>query len=332
MLAHWMRLSIRHRLTHRYLGRSGPLRTIAHGRKIDVRISTLPTAFGEKVVIRILDDRSINVALEALGFSEDVLTMWRAQLEKPHGMVLVTGPTGSGKTTTLYASVRRMDDNRLNISTVEDPIEFNLPSATQVQVLEKVGMTYPVALRSILRQDPDVVMLGEIRDAETTLIAIKAALTGHLVLSTLHTNDAPASITRLISIGVDPCQISAGVNAILAQRLVRRICQNCREKYLPGDEMREFLTMQGFASNEVWRGGGCDRCRQTGYAGRLGIFELLIMDDCLRDTVARNPDVNLLRKLCHERGLVTLRQDGFQKVVKGQTTVDEILRVTEGAL
>ena len=319
-------------ISERRLPQDGRIRTIVHGRKVDLRMSTLPTGFGEKVVVRILDNRSINVPLEDLGFSENAMTIWKNQIDQPHGILLVTGPTGSGKTTTLYSSLRCMDGNQLNISTVEDPIEYNLPAANQVQVHEKIGMTFSAALRSLLRQDPDVVMLGEIRDAETARIAVQAALTGHLVLSTLHTNDAPASITRLINIGVEPYLISSAVNAILAQRLVRKICTSCREEYTPTDEMREFLNLQGFASDKVYRGKGCDRCRKTGYTGRAGIYELLVMDDHLRDMVTRNPDVNLLRKLCRERGLVTLREDGFQKVMKGITTVDEIIRVTENAM
>ncbi len=318
-------------ISERRLPQDGRIRTIVHGRKVDLRMSTLPTGFGEKVVVRILDNRSINVPLEDLGFGEDSMTIWKNQIDMPHGILLVTGPTGSGKTTTLYSSLRCMDGDKLNISTVEDPIEYNLPVANQVQVHEKIGMTFSAALRSLLRQDPDVVMLGEIRDAETARIAVQAALTGHLVLSTLHTNDAPASITRLINIGVEPYLISAAVNAILAQRLVRKICQTCREDYTPTEEMREFLTTQGFTSEKVYRGKGCDRCRKTGYSGRLGIYELLVMDDQLRDMVTRNPDVNHLRKLCRERGLVSLREDGFLKVKAGMTTVDEILRVTENA-
>ena len=319
-------------IAERRLPQDGRIRAMIHGRKVDLRLSTLPTPYGEKCVMRILDNKSINVALEDLGFSEDSLTIWKKQIDQPHGILLVTGPTGSGKTTTLYSSLRVMDGNKLNISTVEDPIEYHLAAATQVQVFDKIGMTFSAALRALLRQDPDVVMLGEIRDPETANIAVQASLTGHLVLSTLHTNDAPASVTRLINIGVEPYLISSAVNAILAQRLVRKICPNCKEEYKPTDEMREFLTLQGFASETMYHGKGCDRCRKTGYAGRIGIYELLIMDDSLRDLVTRNPDVNHLRKLCRERGLVTLREDGFQKVIKGLTTVDEIIRVTESAM
>lgn len=319
-------------ISERRLPQDGRIRAVVHSRKIDLRLSTLPCAVGEKVVMRILDNRSINVALEDLGFSDNVLTIWRNQIDQPHGILLVTGPTGSGKTTTLYSSLRCMDGNKLNISTVEDPIEYHLAQANQVQVHDKIGMTFAAALRSLLRQDPDVVLLGEIRDTETANIAVQASLTGHLVLSTLHTNDAPASITRLINIGVEPYLISSAVNAILAQRLVRKICANCREPYVPGDETREFLELQGLSSDKTFRGKGCDRCRKTGYAGRLGIYELMVMDDALRDIVTRNPDVNHLRKLAREKGLVTLRQDGFEKVLKGMTTVDEILRVTENSM
>jgi type IV pilus assembly protein PilB len=317
-------------ISERRLPQDGRIRAMMHERKVDLRMSTLPTAYGEKCVMRILDNRSINVALEDLGFSEDSLTLWQNAIDQPHGIVLVTGPTGSGKTTTLYSSLRSMDGNKLNISTVEDPVEYHLSQANQVQVHDKIGMSFSAALRALLRQDPDVVMLGEIRDAETARIAVQASLTGHLVLSTLHTNDAPSSITRLINIGVEPYLISASVNAILAQRLVRKICSQCKEVYEPTDEMKEFLTLQGW-TGDLHKGKGCDRCRKTGYAGRLGIYELLIMDDSLRDLVTSNPDVTQFRKLCRERGLITLRSDGFDKVRKGLTTVDEILRVTENA-
>jgi type IV pilus assembly protein PilB len=319
-------------ISERRLPQDGRIRAVVNERKMDLRLSTLPTGYGEKCVMRILDSRSINVSLEDLGFSPDAFTIWNNQIDQPHGIILVTGPTGSGKTTTLYSSLRAMDANKLNISTVEDPIEYHLPSATQVQVFDKIGMTFSAALRSLLRQDPDVVMLGEIRDTETANIAVQAALTGHLVLSTLHTNDAPASVTRLINIGVEPYLISSAVNAILAQRLVRKICKECKEEFKPSDEMKEFLALQGFRSDTTFHGKGCDRCRKTGYTGRLGIYELLVMDDALRDKVTANPDVNQFRKLCRERGLVTLREDGFQKVMKGLTTVDEILRVTENSV
>ena len=318
-------------ISERRLPQDGRIRAIVNDRKIDLRMSTLPTACGEKVVMRILDNRSISVPLEALGFSEKMLEQWRLQIDQPHGIVLVTGPTGSGKTTTLYSSLRTMDGNKLNISTVEDPIEYQLAQANQVQVFDKIGMTFSAALRSLLRQDPDVILLGEIRDPETANIAVQASLTGHLVLSTLHTNDAPSSVTRLINIGVEPYLISSAVNAIVAQRLVRKICVHCKEEFVPSEQTRIVLSNQGYATDKAWKGKGCDRCRKTGYSGRLGIYELLIMDDTLRDMVTANPDVIQLRRKCREKGLVTLREDGFDKVSRGLTTVDEILRVTESA-
>ena len=317
-------------ISERRLPQDGRIRAIIGDRKIDLRLSTLPTTNGEKCVIRILDNRSIQVKLEDLGFNPEILAQWKKQIDEPHGIILVTGPTGSGKTTTLYASLRQMDAQRMNISTVEDPIEYNLSAVSQTQVHERIGMTFAAALRSLLRQDPDVVMLGEIRDAETARTAIQAALTGHLVLSTLHTNDAPSSITRLINIGVEPYLIASAVNGVLAQRLVRRICNNCREEYVPSDEMKQFLLKQGYENDKAWRGKGCDRCRKTGYSGRQGIYEMLVMDDHLRDMVTQNPDVTAFRRMCRERGLITLRRDGFDKAKSGLTTVDEVLRVTEG--
>jgi type IV pilus assembly protein PilB len=316
-------------IAERRLPQDGRIRAVVQGRKIDLRMSTLPTANGEKTVIRVLDNRSINVPLEALGFSEEHYATWRELIDEPHGILLVTGPTGSGKTTTLYSSLRCLDGNKLNISTVEDPVEYHLGQANQVQVSEKIGMTFSAALRSLLRQDPDVVMLGEIRDAETARIAVQASLTGHLVLSTLHTNDAPASITRLINIGVEPYLISAAVNGILAQRLVRKICQSCKQPHTPSDELAKVLLRAGFTGGDLFKGAGCDKCRQTGYSGRVGIYELLKMDDALRDAVTTNPDVNVLRRMCRDGGLKSLREDGWRKVKAGMTTVDEVLRVTE---
>ena len=319
-------------ISERRLPQDGRIRAVVQGRKIDLRMSTLPTVAGEKIVIRVLDNRSINVPLEALGFSDDHLTTWRRLIDEPHGILLVTGPTGSGKTTTLYSSLRVMDAGKLNISTVEDPVEYHLQSANQVQVTDKIGMTFSAALRSLLRQDPDVVMLGEIRDGETARIAVQASLTGHLVLSTLHTNDSPASITRLINIGVEPYLISAAVNGILAQRLVRKVCDNCKVPFEPSDEQKKLYASNGFdPSRPMMRGEGCEKCRKTGYTGRLGLYELLEMTDALRDAVTTNPEVNALRRLCREAGLVTLREDGWQKVEQGLTSVDEILRVTESA-
>ena len=319
-------------ISERRLPQDGRIRAMVHGRKLDLRLSTLPTPNGEKVVLRILDTRSINVQLDDLGMDEDALLIWKNQIAHPHGIILVTGPTGSGKTTTLYSSLGQMDRAKLNISTVEDPVEYHLGGITQCQTHEKIGMTFASALRALLRQDPDVVMVGEIRDAETALIAIQASLTGHLVLSTLHTNDAPSSITRLINIGVEPFLIGAAVNAVLAQRLVRRICSHCKEMVMPEDGLLEHLAMHGIAMDQLAKGSGCDKCRNTGYSGRVGLYEILILDDHLRDKASGNPAVTEFRRLCIERGMVTLREDGFKKVAKGMTTVEEVLRVTEATI
>lgn len=319
-------------ISERRLPQDGRIRAMIHGRKLDLRLSTLPTAYGEKAVMRILDTRSIQVTLDELGMNEDQLLMWKHQIGQPHGIILVTGPTGSGKTTTLYASLGQMDRNSLNISTVEDPVEYNLGGITQTQTHESIGMSFAAALKSLLRQDPDVIMVGEIRDKETATIAIQASLTGHLVLSTLHTNDAPSSITRLINIGVEPYLIATAVNACLAQRLVRRICPACGEQIKPDEVIAEHLSMHGIAMDEVWHGKGCDKCRNTGYSGRVGLYELLVLDDGLRDRIAGNPNVTEFRRICMEKGMKTLREDGFFKVAKGRTTVDEVLRVTESTI
>ena len=319
-------------ISERRLPQDGRIRAMVHGRKLDLRMSTLPAGSGEKVVLRILDTRSINVSLDDLGMGEDALLIWKHQIAQPHGIILVTGPTGSGKTTTLYSSLGQMDRDKLNISTVEDPVEYHLGGITQCQTHEKIGMTFAAALRALLRQDPDVVMVGEIRDAETALIAIQASLTGHLVLSTLHTNDAPSSVTRLINIGVEPFLIGAALNAVLAQRLVRRICSNCKEQVPPEDQVAEHLAMHGIMLDEVCMGQGCDKCRNTGYSGRVGLYEILVLDDFLRDKTAANPAVTEFRRMCIERGMVTLREDGFRKVQAGLTTVEEVLRVTESTI
>ncbi|MFA9476904.1 GspE/PulE family protein [Phycisphaerales bacterium AB-hyl4] len=319
-------------ISERRLPQDGRIRAVVHGRKLDLRLSTLPTAAGEKAVLRILDTRSIQVPLDELGMGEDALLMWKRQIDQPHGILLVTGPTGSGKTTTLYASLAQMDKRKLNISTVEDPVEYHLNGINQTQTHERIGMSFSAALRALLRQDPDVIMVGEIRDSETARIAIQASLTGHLVLSTLHTNDAPSSVTRLINIGVEPYLIGAAVNGAMAQRLVRKICTNCAKQVPPDDVTANHLAMHGIALDEVMQGEGCDKCRNTGYAGRLGLYELLLLDDTLRDRIAGNPNVTEFRRTCVERGMVTLREDGFRKVAAGQTTVEEVLRVTESTI
>ena len=316
-------------IAERRLPQDGRIRAMVHGRKLDLRVSTLPMVQGEKCVMRILDTRSIQVDLDDLGMDQDSLHIWKQQIDQPHGIVLVTGPTGSGKTTTLYASLGKMNRDKLNISTAEDPVEYHLSGINQTQTHANIGMTFAAALRALLRQDPDVIMVGEIRDVETAKTAIEASLTGHLVLSTLHTNDAPSAITRLINIGVEPYLIGSAVNGVLAQRLVRRICENCKVQVKPSETVAEHLALQGIAMDEVFDGAGCDKCRGTGYSGRLGIYEMLVLNDALRDRVAANPNVTEFRRMCVEGGMVTLRQDGYRKVQAGVTTVDEVLRVTE---
>lgn len=315
-------------ISERRVPQDGRIRCTVQGRKLDLRVSTLPAGYGEKVVMRILDTKSINVQLEDLGFDDLTLEIWKKQIHLPHGIALVTGPTGSGKTTTLYSSLRQLDKNKLNISTVEDPIEYHLDGITQTQTHEKIGMSFAKALKALLRQDPDILMLGEIRDHETAHIAVQAALTGHLVLSTLHTNDAPSSITRLVNIGLEPFLVGAALNAVLAQRLLRRLCPACKAKQAPSEEMSEFLELQGLPSGEMWGPNGCDKCRNMGYSGRVGAYELLAVDDGLRDVIARNPNVSEFRRMCLERGMQSLRQDGINKAMSGLTSVAEVIRVT----
>jgi len=317
-------------IAERRLPQDGRIRAAVQGRNIDLRVSTLPVSHGEKCVIRILDGRSIMVGLEKLGMWDDTLEAFRRQISEPHGVVLVTGPTGSGKSTTLYSALRVMDADTQNVSTVEDPVEYELDSVNQVNVHEAIGMTFAAALRSLLRQDPDIIMLGEIRDEETARIAVQASLTGHLVLSTLHTNDAASSITRLINIGIEPFLISAAVNAVLAQRLIRKICENCKTPVtaIP-DNTAAFLERQGLAGKDIYQGAGCETCRHTGYKGRLGIYEILELDDEIRDIVTSNPKLTDLRAAARAKGMRDLRSDGLNKVTAGLTTVEEIMRVTE---
>ena len=317
-------------IAERRMPQDGRIRATVHGRTVDLRVSTLPITNGEKCVIRILDNRSIMVGLENLGMWDDTLQEFRRQILAPHGIVLVTGPTGSGKSTTLYSSLQIMDGDKLNISTVEDPVEYELGFTNQVNVHESIGFTFASALRSLLRQDPDVIMIGEIRDGETARIAVQASLTGHLVLSTLHTNDAPSSITRLVNIGIEPYLISAAVNSVLAQRLVRKLCENCRQPVNdPTPGQRAYLEANGLGADSLFAGAGCDRCRHTGYKGRLGIYELMVVDDEIRDVVTRNGTVTELRRIVRQRGMQTLRDDGLKKITAGLTTVEEIMRATE---
>ncbi|RKY07511.1 MAG: type II/IV secretion system protein [Planctomycetota bacterium] len=316
-------------ISERRLPQDGKIAAIMGGRGVDLRVSVLPTSNGEKVVIRILDSKSIMIGLENSGMETDTLGAFKEQVALPHGILLVTGPTGSGKSTTLYSALGQMDGRSLNISTVEDPVEYNLESCTQIQVNDRVGLTFATALRSLLRQDPDIIMVGEIRDNETARVAVQAALTGHLVLSTLHTNDAPGSVSRLVDIGVEPYLIAASLNGILAQRLVRRICDNCKEAYHVPENMQRYIENAGIDPKELTHGAGCDRCRESGYTGRAGIFELLVIDDRFRDIINKDPSVNSMRAAFVESGRATLFDDGIKKVRRQITTIEEVLRVTQ---
>jgi len=316
-------------ISERRLPQDGKVGAIIGSRAIDLRISTLPTNHGEKTVIRILDSKSIRRGLEHMGMEPDVCAAFREQVALPHGILLVTGPTGSGKSTTLYSALGEMDGERLNVSTVEDPIEYELDFCNQVQVNEKAGLTFATALRSLLRQDPDVIMIGEIRDNETARIAVQAALTGHLVLSTLHTNDAASSVTRLVNIGIEPYLLAASMNAALAQRLVRRICTKCKEPYTAPERMHPYLAQARIDPNELVHGKGCDACRGSGYVGRAGIFELLVLDDKFREMVNTDSSGNNMRRAFRDSGRDTLFDDGMKKVKQGITTIEEVLRVTE---
>jgi type IV pilus assembly protein PilB len=316
-------------ISERRLPQDGKISVIVGGRAIDLRVSTLPTSHGEKVVIRILDSLSILRGLEQLGMEPDVMEAFSHQISLPHGILLVTGPTGSGKSTTLYSALSQMDGDRLNISTVEDPVEYELGFCNQVQANEKIGLDFGLALRSLLRQDPDIIMIGEIRDNETARIAVQAALTGHLVLSTLHTNDAASSVTRLVNIGIDAYLIAASLNAVLAQRLVRKICPKCKQVYSVPDAVRKYLEKVKISPEQLFHGAGCDHCRGSGYAGRIGIYELLLVDDQFRDMINKDPSVSNMSRVFHESGQRTLFEDGIIKVKQGLTTIEEVLRVTE---
>jgi len=314
-------------ISERRLPQDGRIHVMLERRKIDLRVSTFPTHRGEKTVIRVLDTRSVSLVLEELGFAEDVLHGFLENITAPNGIILVTGPTGSGKSTTLYAAINNISSMENNVCTVEDPIEYHLPLINQFQVQERVGLTFSKALRTLLRQDPDVIMVGEIRDEETARTAIQAALTGHLVFSTLHTNDACSAITRLVNMGVEPYLIGAALNMVLAQRLVRRVCSKCRQTYEPPRTMRKALERMGYPIETFQKGVGCRHCRNTGFSGRIGVHELLVVSDELRDVIVNNPSVAAIRQVALRDGMITLRQDGFRKVREGVTTIEEILHI-----
>jgi type IV pilus assembly protein PilB len=299
-------------------------------KELDFRVSTVPTLFGEKIVLRLLDKENLRLDMTKLGFEPEALAKFERQILKPYGMVLVTGPTGSGKTNTLYSSVARLNTPETNIMTAEDPVEFQLPGINQVQMKEQIGLNFASALRAFLRQDPNIILVGEIRDFETAEIAVKAALTGHLVLSTLHTNDAPSTISRLMNMGIEPFLVATSVNLICAQRLVRRICVGCKE---PLQIQASALTEAGYSPDEaakttVQHGKGCATCNNTGYKGRVGLYEVMEINDELRELILVGASALEIKKKALEQGMITLRRSGLQKVAAGLTTMEEVLRET----
>ena len=319
-------------IAEKRLPQDGRIRIRLAGKDIDIRVSIVPTAFGERVVMRLLDKSTTVLHLEELGLVGAKHEMVGRLIKQSHGIILVTGPTGSGKTTTLYAALSKINTTDKNIITIEDPIEYQLHGIGQIQVNPKIDLTFANGLRSILRQDPDVIMVGEIRDLETAEIAIQAALTGHVVFSTLHTNDSFGAMTRLLDMGIEPFLVSSSVIAVMAQRLVRRVCTACREPYQPSREETEELgiTPQRLVGHTVYKpGSGCNQCKRTGYRGRTGIHELLVVDDEIRGLVMKNADAASIRRAATARGMNTLREDGADKVVDGITTIEEVLRVTQ---
>jgi len=317
-------------IAEKRLPQDGRIKLRLPNKTVDMRVSTLPVLFGEKVVLRLLDKSNLQLDLEKLGFEPTSLERFIKGIESPYGMVLVTGPTGSGKSTTLYSALSRLNKVDVNIMTAEDPVEYNLFGINQVQIKDEIGLNFAAALRSFLRQDPDIIMVGEIRDYETAEIAIKAALTGHLVLSTLHTNDAPSTINRLLNMGIEPFLVASSTVVILAQRLARRICSKCSEKVrIPA----EALLSVGFRKDEIdsfvpMKGKGCDACGGTGYKGRLALYEVMTVSEGIRELILRGANANELKRAAVEEGMITLRRSGLEKIKKGITTLEEVVRVT----
>ncbi len=317
-------------IAERRLPQDGRIELTVGGHPVDLRVSVLPTLFGESVVMRVLDRGVVSLDLEKVGMEATMLRKFREVIQRPNGIVLVTGPTGSGKTTTLYSALSELNEIEDKLITTEDPVEYDIDGIIQVPIDADIGNTFAACLRAILRQDPDRILVGEIRDVETAEIAIQASLTGHMVFSTLHTNDAPSTVTRLRDMGVPPFLITATVEAILAQRLVRRICANCREEVIPGSDVLADLelTSAAIADKKFYRGKGCERCNRTGYKGRLGLYEFLIMTDELRDMVMRNASTEDLREAARRAGMVTLRDSGMESIYSGSTTAEEVIRET----
>jgi type IV pilus assembly protein PilB len=314
-------------ISERRVPQDGVITVMLNKHPIDLRVSTMPGKFGEKVVMRIVDNRNKIASLDTAGMDHDLLKAWKDILHRPNGIILVTGPTGSGKSTTLYGSLNELNDPTVNISTVEDPVENSVVGVNQFQTNDKAGFTFALALRALLRQDPDVVMVGEIRDPETAKIAVQAALTGHVVLSTLHTNDAPSAVTRLFNIGVEPYLVAAAIRGVLAQRLLRKICTRCKEPMsIDEHTMRTLKLIAGdtFKIDTIYQGTGCKACRNTGYSGRVGIFELYIPNDDAMEAIARGAGLQELKRIAKASGYRTLADDGLEKVKAGITTVEEL--------
>ncbi|MCH7924598.1 MAG: type II secretion system ATPase GspE [Planctomycetes bacterium] len=317
-------------IAEKRLPQDGGFKIKAQNRDIDLRVSIIPTVFGGAVVMRILDKQSVLMGLEDLGMMGQIHTDMHRLIAQPYGIVLVTGPTGSGKTTTLYAALNAIKTDEIKILTIEDPVEYYIDGIQQIMVKPAIGLTFASGLRSFLRHDPDVILVGEIRDLETAQVAINASLTGHLVFSTLHTNDAPTATTRLLDMGVEPFLVSSSISGVLAQRLVRRICSHCKEEYIPEavnvpPELRELIE----PDQQLFRGTGCADCRQSGYRGRLGIFELMLIDDDIREMIIERKSAGAISRVARRAGMRLMRQDGWDKVINGHTTTDEIVRVTK---
>ena len=319
-------------IAERRVPQDGRIELLVEGRPVDLRVSVLPTMFGESVVLRVLDRAQVNLDLEQLGFREEELAVVRQLIKKPHGIIIVTGPTGSGKTTTLYSALRELNSPEVKILTSEDPVEYDLDGMIQCQIKAEIGLTFARCLRSFLRQDPDIILVGEIRDLETAQISVQASLTGHLVLSTLHTNDAPSSIARLLDLGLEPFLVTATLEAIVAQRLIRRICLNCKEEYVPSETqlMELSLTPEDVAGRVFFYGRGCEYCNNTGYRGRQAIFELMLMDDEIRELIMKSGSTAVLRAEARKRGMRTLREVGLLSIYDGVSTIEEVVRETLG--
>src|SRR5438876_144617 len=316
-------------IAERRLPQDGRIRVNLHGARVDIRVSTIPTVHGESIVMRLLQRSSVFLPLEKLGFPADTLKRFESLIKRPHGILLVTGPTGSGKTTTLYGALDKINSPDRKIITVEDPVEYQLKGVNQIAVKPKIGLSFATGLRHIVRQDPDVILVGEIRDLETAEIAIQASLTGHLVFSTLHTNDAPAAITRLQDMGVEPYLVASVLEAVLAQRLVRRVCAACRVPDTPSAADLDALGVVAPDNTRLLRGKGCDECRGTGYRGRMGIYELFPITEDARSLMLRRSSSRDIRQHAIAAGMITLRMDGWRRACEGLTTVEEILRVTQ---